>query len=91
MGRKKLNAEVSENTMQLKLTSGIEQELIKLAKRPDNRSTIKFLTDQYYQAQSFRIMAENQARSLFQNADEAADEDHPEFIKAQLKNARYQE
>ena len=69
MGRTKLNAEVSENTMQLKLTSGIEQELIKLAKRPDNRPTIKFLTDQYYQAQSFRIMAENQARSLFQNAD----------------------
>ena len=91
MGRRKLNSEVSENTMQVKLTSGIEQELIKLAKRPDNRSTIKFLTDQYYQAQSFRIMAENQARSLFQNADEAADEDHPEFIKAQLKNARYQE
>lgn len=92
MGRRKTEInEVSENTMQIKITPEIEKELILLAKKDNNKAIVKFLTDQYYQAQSFRIMAENQARSLSQNADEAADEDHPEFIKAQLKNARYQE
>ena len=93
MGTNETNNETMEqqmDSMVIKISPEIKEELIKLAKSGD-RSMVKFLTDQYYQSQAFRITAENQARSLFQQADKAADEEHPEWIRTQLKNAAYQE
>lgn len=86
----KVTEEAQMEAMITKISPEIEAELIKLANSGD-KSMVKFLTDQYYQSQAFRITAENQARSLFQQADKAADNEHPEWIKTQLKNASYQE
>lgn len=86
----KVTEEVQMEAIITKISPEIEAELIKLANSGD-KSMVKFLTDQYYQSQAFRITAENQARSLFQQADQAADSEHPEWIKTQLKNASYQE
>ena len=85
-----IKEETMEVAMETKVSKEIRDELIKLAHSND-KNMIKFLTDQYYQSQAFRITAENQARSLFQEADKAADKKHPEFIQTQLKNAAYQE
>ena len=52
---------------------------------------LKYLVDQYYQSQSYRIVLENQTRSLIQGFDESADEEHPIFIKRELTNAMHQE
>ena len=83
--------EVQEmENMEIKISKEMKEELIKLAKSED-KAILKFLCDQYYQSQAFRIRAQNQARALFQGADETADEGHPEYIETQLKNASYQE
>lgn len=87
---KEIKDEAMEVSMETKVSKEIKNELVNLAKTKD-RSMIKFLTDQYYQSQAYRITAENQARSLFQEADRAADQEHPVFIQTQLKNAAYQE
>lgn len=87
---KEIKDEAMEVSMETKVSKEIKDELVNLAKTKD-RSMIKFLTDQYYQSQAYRITAENQARSLFQEADRAADQEHPVFIQTQLKNAAYQE
>lgn len=85
-----IKEETMEAVLETKVSKEVKDELIKLAHSND-KSMIKFLTDQYYQSQAFRITAENQARSLFQEADKAADKEHPVFIQTQLKNAAYQE
>ena len=85
-----IKEETMEAVLETKVSKEVKDELIKLAHSND-KNMIKFLTDQYYQSQAFRITAENQARSLFQEADKAADKEHPVFIQTQLKNAAYQE
>lgn len=75
---------ISVNT---KVSKAEKQELIALA---NDKKALKFLVDQYYQSQAFRIRAQNQARSLLQGYDEA-DKEHPLFIAKQLENAFAQE
>lgn len=86
----KIKEEAVDLALETKVSKEVKDELIKLAESKD-RNIIKYLTDQYYQSQAFRITAENQVRSLFQQADKAADKNHPVFIQTQLKNAAYQE
>ena len=57
----------------------------------DNKKKIKFLVDQYKQAQDYRITTENQARSLMQGYDDAVDAEHPTFIQRSLQAAAAQE
>ena len=56
-----------------------------------DRKMVSFIVDQYYQSQAFRIVAQNQARSLQQGFDESADYHHPDYILRTLKNAMAQE
>lgn len=68
-----------------------EKEEIKEAlQESDKRSMMRFLCDQYYQAQSMRIQSENRARALAQGYDNA-DQEHALFIQRMLKNAKVQE
>ena len=78
-------------TMIVSVPKDVKDELINIAQDKNSKSLIKFLTDQYYQAQSFRIKAENQARAIYQDADQEATSDYPDFIKIQVHNAKYQE
>ena len=56
-----------------------------------DRGMVRFLVDQYYQSQQYRICAENQVRSLIQGVDSTATDTQPLFIKKELTNARAQE
>lgn len=80
---------VEEKTsiVNVKVSKEEKKELIALA---NDKKALKFLVDQYYQSQAFRIRAQNQARSLLQGYDEA-DQEHPLFIAKQLENASAQE
>lgn len=78
-------------TMLVSIPKEVKEELINIARDENSKSLIKFLTDQYYQAQSFRIKAENQARAIYQDADQEATSDYPDFIRIQIHNAKYQE
>ena len=79
------------NEMVTRVPKEIKEEIIRLSSDSDSRKLVKFLTDQYYQAQSFRIKAENQARAIYQGVDKEATSDYPDFIKIQIHNAKYQE
>lgn len=71
----------------IKLTQIEKDELENI----DNKKKIKFLVDQYKQAQDYRITTENQARSLMQGYDDAVDAEHPTFIQRSLQAAAAQE
>lgn len=85
-----MNEEIEENTTDM-VEAKISKELKKELQTVSDKKTLGFLCDQYYQSQDYRITAEGQARSLMQGYDETTDQEHPEFIKLQLKNARLQE
>lgn len=82
--------EIEENTTDM-VDAKVSKELKKELSAVSDKKTLGFLCDQYYQSQDYRITAEGQARSLMQGYDETTDQEHPEFIKLQLKNARLQE
>lgn len=88
----KINQNEQEIEINAKLSKEEKQELIDLA--GGDKQIIRYLCDQYYQSQEYRIRAENQARALLQGYDKAISSDknnHPRFIERELKNARYQE
>lgn len=75
--------------IKISLTKEEKRELIETA--GSSKEMIRYLVDQYYQSQSFRIKAENQARALWQGYDESGTKEHPEFIEKELKMARVTE
>lgn len=79
--------EEQELDMNAKISKEIKAELLKAS---DQKNTIRFLIDQYYQSQEYRIRSENQTRSLMQGYD-ISTEDYPEYIKKILDNAKIQE
>lgn len=81
-----------EITINAKLSKEEKQELVNVA--GGDKQMIRYLCDQYYQSQAYRIKAENQARSLMQGYDVATSNginNHPQFIERELNNARHQE
>lgn len=71
----------------IKLTNIEKEELTKL----QSKKELKFLVDQYKQAQNYRIATENQARSIIQGYDDVIDAEHPAFIQRSLQAAAAQE
>lgn len=70
----------------VKLTQIEKSELVKL----NSKAELKFLVDQYKQAQSYRITTENQVRSIMQGYDQTTG-NHPTFIQRSLQAAAAQE
>ena len=81
-----------EYTINTKVSKEDKNSIIKSVTDPVNgKQYLKYLVDQYYQSQSYRLKLENQTRALFQGFDKSADEEHPSFIKKELMNAMHQE
>lgn len=67
-----------------------KEEKLQLQESVGDKQILRFLIDQYYQSQEYRIRAENQARAIIQGYDQSQKE-HPIFITKELTNARAQE
>lgn len=67
-----------------------KEEKMQLKESVSDKQILRFLIDQYYQSQDYRIRAENQSRAILQGYDEAQKE-HPVFITKELTNAKLQE
>lgn len=76
--------------LSIKLSKEEQETLLEACK---SKRQVGFLVDQYYQSQQYRITAENQARSLMQMVDFAADEtsNQPLFITKSIDMAKAQE
>lgn len=84
--------EVNDLDFSKSLTKKEKEEIItSITNKNGGRNVMRFLVDQYYQSQKFRITAENQVRSVIQGYDMNSGETHPLFIQRTLKNARVQE
>lgn len=89
------NLEVTEGLdFEVSLTKDEKQNIVntfKAASYDEQRYIMRFMVDQYYQSQQYRIIAENQARALMQGYDDNDSKEHPLFIKRTLRNAKTQE
>lgn len=74
------------------LTKDEKQDVINTLESYDNKKKIvRYMVDQYYQSQEFRLAAENQARAVSQGYDTNEGIEHPIFIQRTLRNAKVQE
>lgn len=67
-----------------------KEEKEELIGASSNKKIVKYLVDQYYQSQNYRIRAQNQTRALLQGFDES-DVQQFKFIEKELDNAVAQE
>lgn len=87
---KELNAitdEVVEVEVIAKVTKEEKEALINAS---SHKKIVSYLVDQYYQSQSYRITADNQARAVLQGFDES-DREQFIFIEKERNNAKAQE
>lgn len=63
-----LNAELELGVIDIKLPKDIKEDLKTVAY---DKQMVRFITDQYRQAQQYRITQQNQCRSLLQRSDDA--------------------
>lgn len=90
---------MENKTKEKELSQVIEKEVVSKVNKEDktalkkvssNKQIVRYLVDQYYQSQAYRITAENQARSLLQGFDDV-DKEQFTFINTELDNAKVQE
>lgn len=85
------DVEMMEEVIATEVTAKVtKEEKEALINASSDKKIVRYLVDQYYQSQAYRIKAENQARSLTQHYDESDDE-HMIFIEKEVKNAKVQE
>lgn len=82
------NNTIEEINVTAKVSKEEKQELIEASK---DKNIVKYLVDQYYQSQAYRIMAQNQTRALVQGFDKTNGDEQPQFISKELNNAIAQE
>ena len=86
----KLNELCEVEEVEMEVTAKLPKDIKASLQAVDNIKILKYVVDQYYQAQGYRMRAANQLRALLSGVDES-EKEHLGFLQLQLDNAHNQE
>lgn len=86
----KLNELCEAEEIEMEVTAKLPKDIKASLQAVDDIKILKYVVDQYYQAQGYRMRAANQLRALLSGVDES-EKEHLGFLQLQLDNAYNQE